>query len=204
MSDRDAAQIQAFMAGDEEAMVSLLARHGERARRRVVVPERWRSLLSIDDILQETYSDVLQHVGRFEPGREGAFEAWFMTLARNNLRDAMRHLAAEKRGGRRRKVEPKSEGESLLRLYDQVRPATLTPTRCAAKGEAEAALVRVIARLPEDYSRVIQLYYIEGRNAAEVGAEMARTPGAVHMLRTRALDHLRDLMGRASRFLSGA
>ena len=55
--------------------------------------------------------------------------------------------------------------------------------------------------LPPDYARTIQLYDLEDRSVEEVAAAMGRSAGAVFMLRTRALDRLRVLLGDAALIL---
>ena len=49
---------------------------------------------------------------------------------------------------------------------------------------------------------MIRLYDLEGRPIAEVAAEMGRSSGAVHMLRARAHDRLRELLGPESAFFT--
>ena len=56
--------------------------------------------------------------------------------------------------------------------------------------------------LPPDYAAVIRLYDLEGRPIEDVARELRRTPGAVHMLRVRAHDHLRERLGAESHFFT--
>lgn len=196
------------VAGDGEALSALLERHGPAVRRVIApgIPPRWRSVLSEDDVMQQTYIDAFQDIGRYAPGAGGAgtFAAWLTTAARRNLLDAIRMLGAEKRGGGRRAVGLPQGDESYDRLYEQVSTGSSTPSHKAARGEMVSAMKRAIEALPPAYRQVLVLYDLEGRPAAEVGETLGRSPGAVYMLRSRAQRLLAEALGTASRFLSGS
>jgi RNA polymerase sigma-70 factor (ECF subfamily) len=206
------------VAGDGEALSALLERHGPALRRLIGprIPPRFRSVLGEDDVMQESYVDAFQDIGGFVPGAgagagaggggagagEGRFAAWLTTIAQRNLVDAIRMLAAEKRGGDRRVVQGAASDESYGRLYDQISAAGGTPSRAAARGEAVSALKQAIESLPPAYRQVVTLYDLEGRPAAVVGEALGRSPGAVYMLRSRAQRLLAEAMGTASKYLS--
>ncbi len=209
------------VAGDGEALAALLERHGPAVRRAIGpgFPRRWRSVLGEDDVMQQTYVDAFHGIARYVPGPDAGlagappsgaggageggakFAAWLTTIARRNLVDAVRMLGAEKRGGSRLAVEPRSD-ESYVRLYEQISAPGGTPSRHAARGEAVSALKQAIESLPPAYRQVVVLYDLEGRPAAEVGAALGRSPGAVYMLRARAQRLLAEAMGAASKYLS--
>ena len=68
--------------------------------------------------------------------------------------------------------------------------------------EAADAVESTLMQLPPDYATVIRMYDLQGRPIAEVAAEMNRSTGAVHMLRARAHDQLRCLLGTETDFFS--
>lgn len=191
--------------GDEEALTELLERFGPTVRQSLArsLPHRWQAVLSVDDVMQETYIDAFLDIGHFEPRGVGSFVAWLQTLARRNLLDALRMLEAEKRGRNRRSIKPESAEGSLLALAEQLGTTNATPSRHAAKREAGGKLQDAIQRLPETYRYVVEQYDLIGRPVDEIAAALSRSPGAVFMLRSRAHRQLGALMGTPSQFLSG-
>lgn len=69
-----------------------------------------------------------------------------------------------------------------------------------AGSEAVACVREALARLPESYGRVVAEVDISERPVAEVAAELNKSPGAVHMLRSRAHARLRELLGEPEKF----
>jgi RNA polymerase sigma-70 factor, ECF subfamily len=199
-------EIRRAVGGDREALASLLGRCGPLVRNSLAgrIPKRWQSVLSEDDVMQQSYADALVHVVEFESDNERAFASWLEKIARRNLSDAIRSLEAEKRGGDRRRVEAPAGHESFVALYKRIGSTKTTPSGEVAGKEARAALERAITHLPEVYARVVRMYDLEGRPVQEVATALGRSPGAVFMLRARALDRLHEIMGRTSNFYSGS
>lgn len=192
--------------GDADALSALLERHGPNVRRRIArsIPARWRSLLSDDDVMQQTYADAFRTIDRFTSQGEGSLERWLARLAKCNLQDAIKGLEAEKRGGQRRRVGAPDLDRSYADLLEQLPGSWTTPSRSAAKNEARVALDEAIGGLSETYRNVIRLYDLEGRAIEEVAEVMGRSQGAVYMLRARAHDRLRQTLGAASQFLDSS
>lgn len=205
MSPFTDALLDRAIRGDDAALTELLAQNGAQVRRSLAgkIPRRWQAVLSIEDVMQETYIDALLDVAHFEPRGAGSFAAWLTTLARRNLLDALRMLEAEKRGKRRRVAQPRLGDESVGALYAQIVCSNGTPSREAARNEAGSCLLRAIAQLPDKYRTVIEMYDLEQRPVNDVARALGRSPGAVFMLRSRAHRQLSTLMGAASKFLSG-
>ncbi len=192
------------IGGDEQALSQLLEEHGPAVRRRLVgaIPRRWQSLLSEDDVLQQTYVDAFRDIGRFVGDEGRAFEAWLHTLAKRNMLDGIKMLEADKRGGDRRRIEPGSREESMVALYEVLSGTITTPSRKAARNEAAGALKKALESLPTAYCQVIELYDLEGRQIEEVAAVLKRSSGATYMLRSRAHRLLCEIMGTQSKYLS--
>jgi len=205
MPDPETVLVNKAIDGDAAALTELLDRHSESVRASLhgQLPARWQSLLSADDVLQETYVDAFLDIRAFRPQGEGAFPAWLHTLAKRNLLDAVRMLEADKRGGHRIAVQPGGD-TSLDALLDSLTHSQSTPSGVAARREAGDLLRRAIAALPAAYRQVIQSYDLDGRPIDEVAAALQRSPGATHLLRLRAHRRLREILGSASRFFSGS
>ncbi len=84
--------LQQACDGDEKALGKLLDLHTPELRRVVArkLPARWQSLLSEEDVLQQTFTDAFLDIHQFKPGPGSVFVAWLTTLATRNLYDAIR------------------------------------------------------------------------------------------------------------------
>ncbi len=204
MADSDGKRLGLGIQGDERALTELLEKHGPAIRRRLAgaIPKRWQSLLSEDDVLQQTYVDAFRDIGRFVGDKGRAFEGWLHTLAKRNMLDAIKMLEADKRGGDRRRIEPGSRDESMAALYEVLGGTISTPSRKAARQEAGDALKKALESLPTAYRQAIELYDLEGRPIEEVAAALERSCGAIYMLRSRAHRLLAEIMGSQSKYFS--
>lgn len=205
---RDQAELEALMErareGDRDSLVALLERLGPRIRDRIEgrISAGLRSVLDADDVMQVTYLEAVLQFDRFREGGVRGFLAWMRRLAENNLTDAVRGLEAAKRPNPGRRVGPAQRGDSALLLVEYLGATYTTPSRQAARQEACAFVERALGRLPAAYATVIRLHDLEGRPMAEVAQEMGRSEGAAYMLRARALDRLRGVLGTESRFFT--
>ena len=202
-ASQDEAIVRAIR-GDREALATLLESTGPTVRRAITgrIPDRWQSVLSEDDVMQQTYADAFQCISHFTPLGDGAFRAWLSSLAECNLRDALRMLGAEKRGGNRRRVGPIRSEDSYVDLYNLLSSSGTSPSRHMGRKEARDEIERQIEDLPEAYRRVVQAYDLDERPAKEIAELLALSVGAVYMIRIRAHDFLRMAMGASSKFFT--
>jgi RNA polymerase sigma-70 factor (ECF subfamily) len=193
-TDEDAL-LQRARSGDTDALTTLLGRHAGDLHEvvRAGIPDRWRALVGAEDVLQETFTDAFVGIGAFEPCGEGALRAWLRTLARNNLRDALRCLQAEKRGGK----APASMLDALSSLSDLLlADSRASPSRHAARAEEVAALRAAIEALPPVHRAVVERYDLRGDSVEALAEDLGRSVGAVYLVRNRALRRLREAMLR--------
>ncbi len=204
MSDPDPNVLLQAARGDHDALSRLVKQHGLVVRRRLAdkIPRQWQSVLSVDDVMQQTYTDAFVYMDRFDPNGSQSFTSWLMTLARCNLIDAVRMLDAEKRGKGRRRIEPQPADDSMAALTELLGVTGSTPSRHAARAEACDAVRTAIEQLPDAYRMVIELHDIRGQPMASVAEALQRSPGAAYMIRARALRRLRALMGDISSYLT--
>jgi RNA polymerase sigma-70 factor (ECF subfamily) len=190
--------------GHDSALSHLLVQAEPLLRERFTyaIPTKWRAILSVDDLIQETFTDAFLSYADFTPRGEGSFQAWLTSIAKHNLLSALEMLEAQKRGGKFRRVEPATAQESAAALYESLNPTSSTPSRFAAKREAVEALQSAVAKLPPDYRRVVELCDLEGRTAEEAAAALQCSEGALFMRRARAHRTLARLLGAASAYLS--
>lgn len=191
-------------AGDRDALIELLEALGPVVRRRIEpkIGAHLRSLIEADDIMQVTYLEAVTRLDSFTSGGAKGFLAWVTRIAENNLLDVARAADAAKRPDPRKRIGGGDAASSMVAMVEQLGMTVTTPSRVAARSEAVDALERTLSRLPEDYAKVIRLYDLEGWSAEDVGEELGRSEGAVYMLRARAHDRLRDLLGSESKFFT--
>ena len=190
--------------GNGQALAELLEEHTPSVRRQLMgrIPRRWQALLSVEDVLQQTYTDAFLSIDRFDPEGEASFPSWLAVLARYNLVDALRMLEADKRGKHHRRIQPEAREDSFVAFYELLSAGGTTPSRHVARGEAGSVLRRAIQELSETYRQVAQMYDIEGRPVAEVASALNRSTGAIYMIRARAHRRLCELMGNESKYFS--
>jgi RNA polymerase sigma-70 factor (ECF subfamily) len=186
-------------AGDTDALSQLLNRHGPQIRQGLVINLRWRSVLEADDVMQVTYFEAFQQISGFRSDA-GAFPAWLRRIAQNNLRDAIAWLDRDKRPPPENRLTPAPGQDPVLWLYELIAGSGTTPSGHVASKETRHILEQEIAALPPTYRRVLQLLYFQENSVREVARKLDRTCGAVHLLRIRALDRLRERFGSGSRF----
>lgn len=187
-------RVEAAIHGDTDAMTELLREHAPSLRAQLSIDPKWQSVLDVDDILQVTYLEAFLRIGSFTDSGPGSLLAWLRRIADNNLRDALKGLGRQKRPPPARQATPSGD-ESTVELFELLGVTTTSPSRVLATAEMKTALAEALGSLPEDYARVIRLYDLEGRSIAETAETCRRSPGAVHMLRARALARLRELLG---------
>lgn len=201
MSDHADTLIQKAVAGDTEALTVLLRMHGPAVESALVIERTWQGVLEPADVMQVTYLEAFIRIKSFDPAGDATFATWLRRVAENNLKDAIRGLTRQKRPPPQNRVVPAAYEDSVAELYDLIGVTTATPSRQIGRREICGLLEKSIEALPEDYARVIRLYDLDGKPIGDVAQAMGRSPGAVHMMRARAHDQLRALLGRESMIL---
>ena len=189
--------------GDEDAFRSLM-KACERPLRARIGPKigpSYRGILSEDDVLQVTFLDAILKMASFEDRGDGSFLAWITTLAEHNLSDAHRGLRRKKREPRDRRITSGSS-DSYTSLIAAIAGDDTTPTEHARGNEAKGFLDNALDQIAPDYAKVVRLYDLEEKPIQEVADALGRTRGAVHMLRARAHDCLREKLGETGRFFT--
>lgn len=193
--------VKRAQAGDRDALAALLAAYGPRVRGELDINPQWRSVLEEDDVMQVTYFEAFQQIGRFRSD-EASFLPWLRRIAQNNLRDAIEWLGRDKRPQPAKQLDAPDGYDAALWLYDLISGGGTTPSGKLAASEVRTVLEKEIEGLPADYARVLTLVYFENKPVGDVAAAMSRTKGAVHLLRLRALHYLRERLGSGTLFFT--
>jgi RNA polymerase sigma-70 factor, ECF subfamily len=188
------------IGGDRDATGLVLWMHYDRLHRHVAtqIPEFLSRVIDPDDVLEEAFVRVWQHIREFQIQGPDSFYVWLKTTSQRVLLDKIRAHRALKRGAGRTPAEASPKQDSSVEsLLDLVAVDFATPSQSAMRREAEQVLHVAIAGLPEHYRQAVDLRYLKGRLVADEAARMGRTEGAVQMLCQRALKRLRDELGNA-------
>ena len=205
MENQDQQLIQRAIGGETQALTQLLGSYGPSVERALQISPTWQAMIEPADVMQVTYLEAFLRIKTFDPERASSFEAWLRRIAENNLRDAIKGLSRKKQPQPRNRIKPGGYEDSLVGLYEMISASISTPSQQVGRAEICKAVESAIAALPERYAKVIRLYDLESRPIDEVAAALERSTGAVHMLRARAQDRLREILGTQSLFFgSGA
>jgi len=204
MCQGESDQLRAAAAGDTSALRTLLQQHGPAVWSQIDrdIGAVWRSSIDADDVMQITYLEAFLRIGTITANDGATFCAWLRRIAQNNLRDAIKELDRQKRPSPTKRVHGAAGEDSYVTLIERLGQTSATPSRHVAHAEAAAVIDAALDRLPPDYAKVIRLYDLGNHEISEVAAQMKRSPGAIHMLRSRAHERLRTLLGTETDFFT--
>jgi RNA polymerase sigma-70 factor (subfamily 1) len=151
------------------------------------LPADVRGRVGPSDLVQETAVDMHRDFGQFTGRTAEECYAWLREILRHNVVDAIRrHRDALKREAAREVnlKTARAPGDRSLVVRNRL------PEGSAIRREEAAALKETMARLPEDYRRVLELRYWGGLSFVAMAPELGRSPEAVRKLWYRALERL--------------
>jgi RNA polymerase sigma-70 factor (ECF subfamily) len=133
-----------------------------------------------EELFQQTWVSVLEHIDRFNPSAGGGFKAWLYRIATNKANDLWRSK------GRERKAK-----DGMRLIIDESFPDA---SQRLDGSEQEQKLKRALAQLPEPQRQVLLLRYYSGLKFVEI-AEMLGCPlntalGRMH----KAMQKLKQVM----------
>ncbi|MEM8711523.1 MAG: RNA polymerase sigma factor [Planctomycetota bacterium] len=195
--EADHPEVKAAVDGDPAALETLLEQCGPWLRGKLAVSSRHSRAMEVDDVIQVTFMEAFMRIQQLQSRSLPAFRAWLLRIGENNLKDAIRALDRDKRPDVDRRVTTGPQGESSRTLLGRIAPTA--PSQATRMGEEEqvALLLAALDRLPTSYARVVRALDLEERPLADVAEELSRSKGALHMLRARAHDRLREILAGA-------
>jgi RNA polymerase sigma-70 factor, ECF subfamily len=145
------------------------------------------------DLVQQTFLEAHRDFGRFHGNSQEELLAWLRQVLRNNLANFTRqHLQTKKRQA---DLEVHLGSGAPGAAESRIAGSGATASRLAMAGEDAAALEAAMARLPEDYRRVLALRYHEGRSFDEIAQRIGRSANAARKLWARAVERLERELG---------
>jgi RNA polymerase sigma-70 factor (ECF subfamily) len=185
----DGELIASAVAGEEWALTVLYRRHQPallQFLRGLAGPE-------CEDLAADTWIDAARALRTFE-GSERAFRSLLFTIGRRRAVDQLRART-------RRRTDPADPDrlpESALSAAWAGAGAAADPLEAVLESDAsEEAVRRIRELLPTDQAEVVLLRVVAGLSVAETAQVVGRTPAAVSVLQTRALQRLARRLGRA-------
>jgi RNA polymerase sigma-70 factor (ECF subfamily) len=133
------------------------------------------------DLTAEVFRRALASLGKFE-WRGVPFAAWLFKMAANAIADRWKNAAREAGNPSPNTIQEMNAPEELALV----------------EIERRARLFEFIKRLPQDQRRVIEMRFAEEKNIREIAQALRRTEGAVKQLQFRALETLRQRMGKVN------
>ncbi len=147
------------------------------------------------DIVQETFLEAQRAFGHFQGNSEEEMRAWLRQLLQHRVaKFGRRYRTTQKRKVERERVLP---ADHLHLQAECGRLAVLSSPSAHLMADEEAAELRqALARLPEEYQRVIALRFGEQCSFEEIGRQMQRSANAARLLWLRSIERVKREMGR--------
>jgi RNA polymerase sigma-70 factor (ECF subfamily) len=143
------------------------------------------------DLVQETLLEAVRDFGRFQGDTEAELLAWLRRLLLNNLISFTRLYRETEKRQVDREVALEA-GSSADRRGTEPSAGGASPSDLVVRAEDAESIRRSVERLPEDYRRVLQLRYGEGRSFEEIGSLLGLTVNAATKLCMRAVKRLQQ------------
>ena len=152
------------------------------------LPAWLRGKVGASDLVQETCLQAQGHFDRFRDDGEAELLAWLRRILLNNVATLQRRYSADKRQVAREVPLAECGADGLL---DLPLPGP-SPSSFAAARERDAALLRALERLPEEYRQVVHWRSYGRLPFDEVGRRMGRSAEAARKLWVRAIERLQQ------------
>jgi len=158
------------------------------------LPSDLRAKIGPSDIVQETAVDMQRDFGQFNGTTPEECFAWLREVLQHNVVDAIRRY----RDALKRELARETSLKSCRSLEARGPGLAPRPPDGSAIRREEAAVINaVLARLPPDYRRVLELRYWGGMSFVAMAPELGRSPEAVRKLWFRAVERLQGELAAA-------
>lgn len=129
-----------------------------------------------EDAVQETFVKVYRHGSKFVSRGQGSFKSWSYKVLMNT---ALSHYGKLKRGG----------VTSLSPELEEIIPDEST----VEDKETRNYIVSILERMPENLSRVLKEFFLNGKSQEEIAREENLSVGAVKVRIYRAKEAFRQI-----------
>jgi RNA polymerase sigma-70 factor (ECF subfamily) len=150
-----------------------------------------RSKLDPSDLVQTALLQAYDKRAQFRGRSETEFLAWLRTILANQLAEATRRFARQKRDALLERSLSQSVGASDSRITAWLAADGSSPSQRLVRADDILALADALSELPPDQRQVIELHHLQGYSLSETAGEMRRTREAVAGLLYRGIQKLR-------------
>lgn len=166
--------------GDRRAFEQLV--ESSRARLQALIRARLgvrlRSVVDVEDVVQQTLFQAFRSIGGFEWQGDRSFARWLGGIAENVIRKE--HRGLEQRGRVRLETD---------------RSEQVSPSKALRRNERFDRLEKALESLSDDHRQVIILARVEQLRVSEIAQRMNRSETAIRNLLLRALKGLQESFG---------
>lgn len=154
---------------------------------------RLQAKIGESDVVQQSCVKVLAKVQQFRGTTEAELRGWLKQLLRNEIKQVRRNFNLQKRD-LRREVAFDGDSSHVAGAPPPADPAR-TPRAEAMAAERENAVRFALARLPQEYQRVIKLRSWQQLTFPQIAEQMGKSVNAAEKLWYRAIQKLRHELG---------
>ena len=186
-------------AGDQEAIVELLARYRSRLRRMVSLrlDPRLQGRVDASDVIQDGYLDALKRLGEYTRDPSVSFYIWLRFLVGQRMAEYHRRYLS--RPGRdvgrevsiyRGALPGVSSGVLAARLLGKL----TSPSQAAMRAERKLQLQEALNRMDPIDREILVLRHYEQMSNADTAAALGLEKAAASKRYTRALERLGEIL----------
>jgi RNA polymerase sigma-70 factor (ECF subfamily) len=146
----------------------------------------------VEDVAQEVFKAAAQSIGTFRRERAGdTFRGWLRVIARHRVLTFWRE--------RDRHPEASGGSEALRRLESIAEPASGEPVDAEEADQFSDLVRRALTQLRSEFEpRTWDAFWrvtVDGRQTADVAADLQMSANAVRMAKSRVMRRLREELG---------
>ncbi len=180
--------------GDEHALGELLSSYEAYLRMlaEVQIGRSLRGKVDACDIVQETFLEAHQAIGRFQGTEAAQFVAWLKAILSTRLANTMRHYFGTQ--SRDLRIEQRIQEEldhSSASFGGMLVDPNSSPSQHVQGQEQSRLVAEAVSRLPDDYRQTILLRHIDGLTFPQIAEAMGRSLDSVEKLWLRGMTQLK-------------
>ena len=178
--------IQRAQNGDAAAHQAIIELFSQPIRVTVARFLRRKRPYDVEDHVQDIFLKVFKRIETFDSARDVKFSTWLYALVRNHCYDQLR----------RKRLPVFSMYASVFEDDEQEDwlEGGEPPEGVVLRREFARALIRAIAKLPEDLRRIFKLREFDGFEFRKIASMLRQPLGTVKSQHYRAVDRLRYLL----------